>query len=195
MAQSTGTVSRPTPAGGALRRWPSALGVALAAWVALDLSEGADLGPGVVAMAVVYLGAAALGQASAAWLLFALAFVVVLTSQELGGDAMATWVLIGMAVPFVGHALVAGARSRRGPDATFPRQTAAMVGFAVVAVGALALGDDAGAYVVAAGLLAHAAWDGYHHRRNEAVVRSYAEFCSVLDVLVAAAVVVATARG
>jgi hypothetical protein len=50
------------------------------------------------------------------------------------------------------------------------------------------------AYAVAAGLFAHAAWDVYHHWTNRVVVRSMAEFCCVLDTLVAVAIVVVTAR-
>jgi hypothetical protein len=48
---------------------------------------------------------------------------------------------------------------------------------------------------VAGGLLAHAAWDIYHHRANKVVVRSMAEFCFVLDTLLAAAIVAATLIG
>jgi hypothetical protein len=46
--------------------------------------------------------------------------------------------------------------------------------------------------VVAAGLLGHAAWDVHHHRTGRVVARSLAEFCVVLDTLLAAAIVVAT---
>jgi hypothetical protein len=49
-----------------------------------------------------------------------------------------------------------------------------------------------GAYLVAAGLLGHLAWDAYHYRANKAVVRSYAECCFVMDALFAVAVVIAT---
>jgi hypothetical protein len=44
-------------------------------------------------------------------------------------------------------------------------------------------------------LLGHAAWDVYHYWTNRVVVRSMAEFCAVLDTLLAMAIVVATARG
>jgi len=50
-------------------------------------------------------------------------------------------------------------------------------------------------YLVAAGLLGHAAWDFYHHRTNRVVSRSLAEFCLVLDTLLAIAVLVVTLRG
>jgi hypothetical protein len=49
--------------------------------------------------------------------------------------------------------------------------------------------------VVVPSLLGRAAWDVYHHRINKVVVRSMAEFCCVLDTLLAIAIVVAVARG
>ena len=45
---------------------------------------------------------------------------------------------------------------------------------------------------MAAGLLGHAAWDAYHHRVNRVVVHSFAEFCLVLDIALAAAIVLVT---
>lgn len=183
-----------TPARAVARRWPTGLGIAVGAWAALDMSEGADLAPALAAMAVIYVAAAALGRPAAAWVVFPVAFLVVLISQELVSDAAATWAQVGAAGLFLGCALVPGAR-RRPDRGTLLRQVAGMAGFAAVAGAALALGDDAGAYLVVAGLLGHAAWDAYHHRRDEAVARSYAEFCSVLDSVVAAAVVVAAVGG
>jgi len=52
---------------------------------------------------------------------------------------------------------------------------------------------EVGAYVVAAGLLGHAAWD-VHHRTNRVVVRSLAEFCLALDTALAVAIVIVTVR-
>lgn len=46
--------------------------------------------------------------------------------------------------------------------------------------------------LVAGGLLAHAAWDVHHHRTGRVVVRSMAEFCVVLDTVLAALVLVTT---
>ncbi|HKO85266.1 MAG TPA: hypothetical protein VJ140_12080, partial [Actinomycetota bacterium] len=52
--------------------------------------------------------------------------------------------------------------------------------------------SELGAYLVAAGLLGHAAWDVYHHRTNRVVVRLLAEFCLVLDTALAVAIVIVT---
>ena len=51
------------------------------------------------------------------------------------------------------------------------------------------LGGRAGAWPVAAGPLAHAARDLYHHRADRVVTRSMAEFCFVLDTLLAVGIV------
>jgi len=58
-----------------------------------------------------------------------------------------------------------------------------------VAGAALVVDPQLGAYLVAAGLLGHAAWDVDHHRANRVVVRSLAEFCLVLDTPLAVAMV------
>lgn len=41
--------------------------------------------------------------------------------------------------------------------------------------------------------VAHAAWDAYHYRVSKVVARSLAEFCLVLDTIVAAVIVIVTA--
>jgi hypothetical protein len=68
-----------------------------------------------------------------------------------------------------------------------------MVAVGVIAAIAVIVGGNVGAYLVAAGLLAHAAWDAYHHRVNKVVARSMAEFCGVLDALLAVAIVIGVA--
>jgi len=74
-------------------------------------------------------------------------------------------------------------------------QSIAMAGVGTIAASALIVGGNIGASLVAAGLLGHAGWDVYHHRVNRVVVRSMAEFCFVLDTLLAIAIVVAVVRG
>jgi hypothetical protein len=174
-----------------LRWWPALAGVALAAFVAFDTENMQDLAPIVAASGLVYLGAAALKRPSSAWPVFLGTFVVI-TATELGvADFEATWVFLGLAVAFAGYGLWRGAAR---PIEGLPLQAVAMFGFGTVAAIALAVDARTGAYLVAAGLLGHAAWDVYHHRANKVVVRSMAEFCFVLDTLLSGAIVVATAR-
>lgn len=172
-------------AGGVRRWWPAAAGVVTAGIVAVDIAEGGvGLAPVLAASAVIYLGAAALGRPGASWPIF-LGAVAVLA---LADDA-AIWVLLGAAALLAGYGLQRGAAR---PASGLPLQALGMVGFGLAAIVALAVSPDLGSYVVAAGLLGHAAWDVHHHRTGRVVARSLAEFCVVLDTLVAAAIVVAT---
>jgi hypothetical protein len=172
------------------RRWPALAGLAFAVFAGYDVAGGADLAPVLVASGLIYLGAAALGRQAAAWPLFFGTFVVIGVGTAIGGPDP-TWVLIGFAVLLAGYGVVRGAQ--RSP-AGLPRQALAMVVVGVAAAVTVLVGGAVGGFLVAAGLLAHAAWDAYHHRVNRVVVRSMAEFCFVLDTLLAVAVIVATLR-
>lgn len=179
-----------------LQWWPGVVGLAFAAFVALDIFRGAerggDLAPIVAASGLVYLAAAALEKPSAAWPVFFLS-VIVITIAKIGVTGFdATWLLLGLAIFFVSYGVLRGATR---PVGGFPLQTIAMAAFGAVAAIALMLHGDLGAYLVAAGLFAHAAWDVYHHFTNKVVVRSLAEFCFVLDTALAVAIVVATLQG
>lgn len=169
------------------------LGVVMAAFVAFRMSNGAELAPIVAASGLVYLGAAALRKPSAAWPLFVLTFVVIsFASVGLTGAEMATWTLIAIAGALFVFGFARGAmRQAEG----LQLQAAAMIAFGAIAISALIVDQTVGAYLVATGLLGHAAWDVYHHRTNKVVVRSMAEFCFVLDTLLAIAIIVATLRG
>lgn len=65
-----------------------------------------------------------------------------------------------------------------------------MIAFGTVAILAASLGDPiAITALVVVALLAHAAWDIWHHVRATVVSRPYAEFCAALDITLAVAVV------
>lgn len=68
------------------------------------------------------------------------------------------------------------------------RQWLALAGFGAVTAAALLLDHRYAMFVIAAGLLGHAAWDVVHHRRRETVAPWYAELCAVVDVMLGAAV-------
>lgn len=72
-------------------------------------------------------------------------------------------------------------------------QAAALVAFVGLATVLLFVDDTVGRYVLAAGFFAHAVWDFAHHRADRMVPRWYAEFCAVVDVLAAAALVLSVA--
>ncbi|MEW2384272.1 hypothetical protein AB0873_19580 [Micromonospora sp. NPDC047707] len=83
-----------------------------------------------------------------------------------------------------GYLLIGAYRGRLGDRRVLAVQLAGLAGWTALALAAVALGGDAALWLVAAGWLAHAAWDAVHHRRNEVVPRGYAEFCGVLDAVV-----------
>ncbi|MFG2001123.1 hypothetical protein ACGFNU_18460 [Spirillospora sp. NPDC048911] len=184
-----------TRVGSLLRRWPVVAGIAMAAFTAYDMSA-ADLAPILTASGLVYLGAAALGRRSATWPVFLGAFVIVAATPDLGVGIDATWILLGLAGVFVGYGLLRGAtRPADGlPLDGLPLQTLAMAGAGAIAAVSLFAGDEIGGYLVAAGLLGHAAWDVWHHRTGKVVARSLAEFCFVIDTLLAVAMVVIAVR-
>jgi hypothetical protein len=171
------------------RRWPTLAGLGFAVLVAFDLVSGVELAPVLAASAAVYLGAAALQRPAAAWPLF-FATIVVITAARLADDRFdPTWVILAGAVALGIYGLLRGAAR---PGYGLPLQTLALLGFGAAAGAALVVNPELGAYLVAAGLLVHAAWDAYHHRVNRVVVRSMAEFCLVLDTALAAAIVIVT---
>jgi hypothetical protein len=177
----------------ALRRWPTAFGIAFAVFAVWGMASGVELGAVVAASGFVYLGSAALQRRGAAWPMFAMSFVAIGAADFTPwADDFGTWALIGLAVLFAAYGLLRGAaRSAEG----LPLQAIAMALFGGIAAAVLFIGGDLGAYLVAAGLLGHAAWDVYHHRKDIVVSRSLAEFCFVLDTLVAVIIVVVTVGG
>jgi hypothetical protein len=178
-----------------LQWWPALVGLSFGAYVAIDLfsgaETGADLGPIVAASGLVYLGAAALQRPGLAWPLFFLT-VLVITAAKLGWIGIdSTWILLAMAGAFLSYGLV---RRLKRPLGDLSAQAIGMVAFGAVAAIALILNEVAGAFLVAAGLFAHAGWDAYHHWTEKVVARSLAEFCFVLDTTLAAFIVFATVR-
>jgi hypothetical protein len=177
---------------GRLRRWPTVAGIGMAGFIALDLSSGADLAAVLAASGVVYLGAAALKNPAKTWPVFWGTFAIMTVTSVLDTRLDPTWVLLGLAGVLLGYGLLSGAVR---PTGGLPLQALAMAGFGTVAAVTMLVSGDLGAYLVAAGLLGHAMWDVYHHRTNRVVVRSLAEFCFVLDTLLAVAVVIVAVRG
>jgi hypothetical protein len=68
-------------------------------------------------------------------------------------------------------------------------QALGWVGFAALALAGLAVDPDLGRYLVAAGWFLHGVWDFVHLWRDKVVARSYAEWCGLVDILIAAELV------
>ena len=160
--------------------WPAALGVIVAAGTAYGLLDARAAAPVVAASGLVYLAAGASGRRAAAWVAFAATFALITLDKFAGIDAL-PWLFVLAALLLVGGLL----GRRFSPWWSFPLQAAAMAVLGGAAFAALQLSPLAGGLVVAAALLGHAGWDIYHHRTDRVVDRPLAEFCAVLDILVA----------
>ena len=166
-------------------RWPTALGIAVAALTAFDLRIDAGsisfLSALVVLMPLVYVGAAVVDRRRFAWvvLLVAITPLVLIKVLDLGINLHPAFLVAALAFLALGAA--------RGSSGV-PLQAAGMLVFGAGMLVALYVEPVFGGVLVAAGLLGHAAWDAVHYVRNRVVTRPYAEFCAVLDLLIGAAV-------
>lgn len=171
-----------------LHRWPTALGIAVAALAAFDLQDGLEFAALTVLMALVYLGAAALDRRWSAWVVLLaglpLAFFIPSTSE-----VVPSVVLLVAALVFLVLGVARGQWQRPGG---LPLQTAGMLAFGSTALVAFYVDPDLGGKLVAIAILGHAAWDAYHLLRDRVVSRSYAEFCAVVDLLLGAAILFMT---
>ncbi|MFI8184170.1 hypothetical protein ACIF70_27145 [Actinacidiphila glaucinigra] len=118
------------------------------------------------------------------WL--ALALVVATFADGLPRLEFLAWLLVVMAVCYPIFGALRGELRRSG---VLVLQTAGLVGFGVLAMVALAMDHSLGWYVLAAGWLSHAVWDFAHHRAKTVVPRAWAEWCFVVDLFGAAAMV------
>ena len=167
-----------------MHRWPTALGVAVAALIAFDLEDGRELAALTVLMPLVYVGAAALDRRWSAWVVL-LAGIAVLTVVPSTPQVVPS---VGFLVAALVFLVVGVARGQWRRPGGLPLQTVGMLAFGSIVLVALYVEPVLGGILVAIGLLGHGAWDAYHLLRDRVVARSYAEFCAVLDLLTGAAV-------
>lgn len=178
-----GTTSEPAwragPASSVARRWPAALAVGVAAlmWGA----EPEPVGRLLMVLPLIYLTLAVLGRRSWSWPVLAasVGLFLALEAQSTVDPPAALWTVAGAVA-------LTGFHPRVGRRPAVAVQALAFVGFAAVATVALSVAPDVGRVLAAAGWLAHGLWDLAHRRRNQVVSRSYAEWCGVLDLLIAA---------
>ncbi|MFC9558536.1 hypothetical protein [Agromyces sp. NPDC056965] len=167
------------------RTWPAALGVLVAAGTAYGLTDAREAASVVAASGLVYLAASATGRRFTAWIAFAASFVLITLDKFTGLDAVPWLFMLGAALVVVG---LVSRRTR--PWWAFPLQAVAMLLFGTIAYFALQLSPTIGGLLVAVALLGHAGWDISHHRTDRVVDHSFAQFCAVLDILVAVIVAV-----
>jgi hypothetical protein len=170
------------------RRWPTALGVAAGADALLsEVTDETTRGYAgtLPILPLLYVAVVLLRRRSATWpVLFAcLALVVGLGAQDW---VEPTVVIFAVALA----ATIWGTGHGRHRDHEFRLQVAGMVGFGAIAVAGLLVSPDLARYLVAAGWLAHGAWDYWHLARNRAVARSFAEWCGALDIVVGTTLII-----
>ncbi len=171
-----------------MHRWPTALGIAVAALAAYDIEDGLEFAALTVLMALVYLGAAALDRRRFAWVVL-IAGLAVLTVIPSASEVVPSVGFLVVALVFLVLGVARGLWRR---PSGLPLQTAGMLAFGSTVLVALYVNPDLGGTLVGMALLGHAAWDAYHYLRDRVVTRSYAEFCAVVDLLLGAAILFMT---
>jgi hypothetical protein len=175
--------------GALMHRWPTALGIAVAALAAFDAQDGLEFAELTVLMALVYLGAAALDRRWAAWVMLLAGLPLAFFISSISGIDPSVVLLVAAPV-FLVLGVARGQWQR--PDG-LPLQTTGMLAFGSTALVALYyVYPDLGGKLVGIAILGHAAWDAYHYLRDRVVVRSYAEFCAIVDLLLGAAILFMT---
>ncbi|HEX2158426.1 MAG TPA: hypothetical protein VHS79_15830 [Actinomycetes bacterium] len=183
---STTTTRRPWTA--VLQRWPTALALSTAALTfgGSESDEGVTTFAGILPLLpLLYLVVAKLRRRQAAWPALAVGFTLVVALGAL--DVLAPpAVLAALALVVLVWGAVDGQLHR--PD-QFRVQALGMLGFGALALAGLVVDPDLGRYLVAAGWFLHGVWDFVHLKLDTVVARSYAEWCGVFDVLIAAQLV------
>jgi hypothetical protein len=169
------------------RRWPTLLALACTA-LTFGGTESEEAVRGysetLLILPLLYLVTSAVARRRLSWV-FLVACIGLLVALRNQDRVQPSVVLLGVAL----GAVVWGTAHGRSRQPAFLAQVAGMVAFGAVALVAMAIEPGLGRWLVAAGWLAHGAWDYAHLRADAVVSRSYAEWCLVLDVLIAAELV------
>ena len=181
---------RTTPARGSwtrwlLQRWPTALAVAPAALILTGPEAETDVVELLPLLPLEYLIVAKLQRRQATWPVITVAFVATIALQELDVVPPST-VFAAVALVVLVWGAVDGQLLRPG---AFRVQALGMLGFGALALVGLVVEPDLGRYLVAAGWFLHGVWDFVYFKLDKVVARSYAEWCGVVDILVAAGLV------
>jgi hypothetical protein len=176
---------RPSWAAALMHRWPTWLAIALAA-LTVGGSTVESLADVLPMLAFFYLAAAVLQRRQATWLV---AVVVVAAFAAL---RLQEWVdpVVAFSVAALALVLWGAVRGQLRRREALVVEMAGMVGFTAIALAAVSVDPDLGRYIVAAGWFGHAAWNFAHLRADKVVSRSFAEWCTVFDVLRAVGILI-----
>jgi hypothetical protein len=161
-----------------LRRWPTALaiGLELVSW-GIGLVRAGQILPLLPALYVIVV---VLRRRGASWPVLIASFGLLFLLQ------LQSWVNPTVAIVALASAIAAVGLFRRLDRSELLVQTAGLILFGGLALVGLIVAPEIARYVLAAGWFGHGLWDLVHLRRDKVVSRSYAEWCGVLDVLIAA---------
>ena len=188
-APATTVASARSGASGVLaKRWPTALALLVSApsFAGPQTPEGVHaLAEAMLLLPLWYVLIAALARRSWTWfvLVGVIGLFVLLRMQD-RVEPPTVLMAIGLA------AVLWGAARGRLVQPSFLLQVAGLVAFGALAVAGFLLAPGVGRYVVAAGWFAHGLWDLAHLRADAGVARSGAEWCAMVDVLIAVQLVV-----
>ena len=84
-----------------------------------------------------------------------------------------------------GYLLIGGIRGRLRDRRMLLVQLAGLAGYLALILAAVGSGPMVAGWLVVAGWAAHAVWDAVHHRAGAVVPRGYAEWCGVIDAVIA----------
>jgi hypothetical protein len=180
---STTPLRRPWTA--VLQRWPTALAIPLAALTLTGSEPERATAEILPLLPLEYLIVAKLQRRQATWPVIAVLFVATFALLELDVVPPST-VFAAIALIVLVWGAVDG--QLRRPD-QFRVQALGMLGFGALALVGLVVDPDLGRYLVAAGWFLHGIWDFAYLKLDKVVARSYAEWCGVVDVLIAAGLV------
>jgi uncharacterized membrane protein YhaH (DUF805 family) len=169
-------------------RWPTALALGLSA-LTFGGSESDEVVAGLsvvlLLLPLLYLVVAKLRRRQATWPVLVVGITPFIALRALDVIAPAA-VLSAVALVVLVWGAVDGRLRRPDP---FRVQALGMVGFGALALAGLVVDPDLGRYLVAAGWFLHGVWDFVHLKLDRVVARSYAEWCGVLEVVIAAELV------
>jgi hypothetical protein len=170
-----------------LKRWPTAVAILLAA---LSLGGGESdsavegYGEALPLLGLGYLLIAKLERRRATWPVVFVGMTAVVVLRAL--DVRPSVVMVALAVLVVVWSAASGQLQGSG---LLRIEALGMVGFAGFALVGVAVDPDLGRYLVAAGWFLHGVWDYVHLWLDKVVARSFAEWCGLFDILVAAILV------
>jgi hypothetical protein len=157
-------------------RWPTLLALAWAAISLVDSDDGLEHVFPLLVAATGYVFIALVDRPRLSWPVVVGCAALVLALRLLGTDP---WPALAVAAAaLIAAGLITGQFRRPG---LYLLQSPATVGFVAVGLTAVAVPAEIGSYLLAAGLLAHAAWDAVHWHANRIISRTFAEWCGVLD--------------